>query len=102
MRVVAVLLAAIAVSGSTAAPDAQPTSILASGLAKLIGPDHATDKRLLRTGRDADGDNFDDKDNDEENGIDDEEERFKQWKINDLINGKTSTLFSKWKGRLLG
>ncbi|OWZ05364.1 RxLR effector protein [Phytophthora megakarya] len=96
MRVTNVILATTVLSANWMAANAEKpviSSKISTGFVSSIaaGPnsDNNNEQRFLRSNRAA-GD---------KEGINDDEERFKQGKIDDLIAGRTSTLFAKWKGK---
>ncbi|OWY96919.1 RxLR effector protein [Phytophthora megakarya] len=94
MRVTFAFLVAIAFSTSWVVTNAEQPSISAKTSTFAVestraAPGDPNAKRFLRSHRVSDGE--------DEEDSDDDEERFKQWKIDDLAAGKTSTLFAKWK-----
>ncbi|OWZ11075.1 RxLR effector protein [Phytophthora megakarya] len=62
-----------------------------------VGLSDAYEKRVLRSHRISDDKKKED--GDEKKDVVDEEERYPSWKIKDLIAGRTSELFKKWKSR---
>ncbi|OWY94823.1 RxLR effector protein [Phytophthora megakarya] len=94
MRVIIAFLAAITLSTNWVATNAEQisisttTSTLAVESIRAV-PGVPNEQRLLRSHHVSD--------DDEEEESDEDEERFKQSKINDLIVGRTSKLFAKWK-----